>query len=110
MQKVLAALGSRQRPVLFLSPFVSSHDEDLDRLLFREIILHAFEEILIPIQRDFILVELGRSRTEVDIANLLPAAGMAADDHQQALCGACPFSSVCSNSRVVAQGPSLKNV
>src|SRR5580658_3881573 len=110
MQKILAALRASQRPVIFLSPFVSSHHENFDRLFFREIILDSLEEILIPSQSDRIFLELSCGRTEVDVTNLPAVAGVAADHHEQALSSTRSIASVRPDPSVISQRSALENV
>src|SRR5258708_6024705 len=110
MQKILAALRSGQRPVIFFAPFVSAHHEYFDRLLFRESILRSFQQGLVPSQGHFVRVEVRRGRTETDMAILSAAAGRPADRHEQPLSRARSISSVHSNPRIVPERAALKNV
>src|ERR1700724_554843 len=110
MQEILTAARTCERPVIFFPPFVSSHHEDLDCLLFRESILRSLQQVFIPSQGHFVLVELCRGRAKIDIANSLTVACVSADNDEQPLSRARPVSSVGSDSRIVSKRASLKNV
>src|SRR5690242_20733951 len=102
MQEIFRSLRPRQRPVIFFAPFVAAHDENLDRLFLGEIILRALEKVLIPVQGDVVFIKLGRGRAEVDVADFASTAGMAADDDEQPLAGACSIAPVSADANVVS--------
>src|SRR6202140_5582698 len=56
--KVIArSLGALQRPVIFVAPFVRSHDEDSYRLLLIRSIPDPFHQAVVPAEHGFIQVE-----------------------------------------------------
>src|SRR5882672_327601 len=110
MEKIPGASGTCQGPIVLLTPLVSPHYEDLDRFLFREIILDSFEEILIPAQSDFVFVPLFGGRAKIDLADFPPITGVSTNNHQQSLSRPRCLSSTRSDAAVIAERSSLKNV
>src|SRR5215469_7128497 len=89
MQEILRRARARERPVGFLPPLVPAHHEDPYRLA-RELVLHAFKQVVVPGERDVGLFLLG-GRAEIHVADLAPAAGVTSDGDQEALAGARRF-------------------
>src|SRR5579884_947809 len=82
MQEILGRLRFGKRPVAFVSPFIRAHDENLYWLARSKLILHAFEEVVVPLEFPFILWLFG-IRAKIHLAHLRHGAGMPADhDHQ----------------------------
>src|SRR5580658_3269627 len=108
VQEIFCAAGASQRPVVLLPPLIKAHDKNLHWLL-RELILNAFEQIVIPV--NFILPVLSGGGAEVDVTNLAALPGMAANRHDEMLSTACRLTApVPLQSQVIPQRPALKDV
>src|SRR5437868_14185205 len=111
MQEILCAAGASQRPIILFPPIVRTHHEDLHSFFLRKLILHAFQKKVVPAQSNWVLVELGRGRTEIDVADLAPTTSVAADDHYETLtfagCWICSFG---LQTYVVTQSSALEKV
>jgi len=90
---------------------VHAHHKNLHWFSGGKGVLHALEEIVVPGQRDVILVILFRFGAVINFADLASAAGVAADDHQQPLALARFFAAtVRLDAHVVAQRTAEENV
>src|SRR3954447_4253290 len=84
MQVVLRLFRIRQRPIIFLTPFIGAHGEELHRLRRGEFVVYAFEHVVVPSEYHLIFVKNG-SWPKINIADLSATARVSADRHQQTL-------------------------
>src|SRR4029077_1262919 len=90
MQEVSCVAGTCEGPIVFLTPFVSPHNEQFDRLGVREIVGNVLEQIVVPAQSSFVLVKWG-GRAEIYITYLAAPTRGAADRDQEMLSAARGF-------------------
>ena len=110
MQVVARLLGPLQRPAHLIAPFVLAHHEDLHRLPVSKLVLLALEQVVVPVQRDGVLVK-GCVRAEIDIANLAAPARVPADgDHKLRAVARCLSTPVRFDAKIIADRTALKNV
>src|SRR5436305_6476721 len=108
MQKIFCAVCSCQRPVIFFTPLICTHNEKFD-WLSAEFVLYAFEKKVVPTKSDLVFVEICVG-TEVHISDLASATCVTSDDHQQMLSFTGFFAIVRFNAHVVAQRTTQENV
>src|SRR6185437_10704349 len=110
MEKVLRFARALKRPAVLITPLIEAHYKNPDRLS-RELVLHAFEKVVVPLKGRIIAVELGCGRPKIHLANLAPRSCMPANYHQKVLPAPCGLaSSFRLDSFVISQRPALKNV
>src|ERR1700742_585339 len=90
MQEVFCVARTCERPIVFVSPLVRSHDEKLYPLRMGKFVGHVFEEKVVPAQCNLIFIE--RSvLPEIYFADLTLGAGVPADRDQEMLSAARGF-------------------
>ena len=88
-----------------------AHDKNLHGLAGSEFVLHPFEEEIVPTKHDFVFIELLGFRAEIHVADFAAAAGVAADDDEQALALAGFFAAAVGfDADVIAQRAAKENV
>jgi hypothetical protein len=83
VQEVFRVARTGERPVVLVAPLVRAHHEQLHGLA-RELVLRGLEEVVVPVERCAILVEL-RVRAEVHVADDRPVARVTADNRDELL-------------------------
>src|SRR5579872_481110 len=85
MKEVFDGLSLRWRPVIHLPIFIHTHGEKIDWLFGGELIVDAFEKVVVPIENHVDIRILQGVWPEIDVANPPTETCMAPDLHQQML-------------------------
>src|SRR5260221_2213768 len=90
MQEVASELGFWRGPIRLLMVFVLAHHKNMDgpsggRSFGGKLVLHAFEQVVVPVNDDSRGRELEGFVAELNVADAPPKAGVPADLYQQAL-------------------------
>ena len=83
-REALPALQKAEQ-LVFFPPLIAAHYEDLDGLARRKFVLCTFEEEIVIVECDFVLIKPLGFWAKIDIANLAPTPGVTADHDNQAL-------------------------
>lgn len=110
MEKIFCGLCPGQRPVIFVAPLIRSHDEEVDPLVGSELVLHALEQVVVPLQFPFIL-RLFCIWPEINVADLGHGAGVSTDHDHQVLAFARRFTAaVVADALIILQRSSEEQV